>query len=138
MTSKINNITLGGLRVFGRSDYGINFEGWVTDEDTFEELRELFALASTSSSVQVIRGRRPKGIDHTEDSILTVYCEFSTQAIHKLKDGYYLLTGWSEGTDARRPVFIFRASMVYLGSSSYYQEVIKVMSLEALANDWSI
>lgn len=138
MTDKIDNITFQGIRAYNRSDYSVTINGWTNSEDTYNQLRELFALASTSAKIRTVRGRKPLAIDHTEDSVLTVYCQFSSQAIMHLKTGWYLLLNFKEGAQSKTPRWLFTLTLHYIGTTTGYQEYLQASDLESLSNDWNI
>ena len=136
--TKINNISLVDVQVFRRSDFDVTVQGWTNSESIFKQLKEMFAFSSTSVSVRMVAGNRPEAIDHTEDSILTVYCEFSSQTIMKPTNGWYVLRSFSYGAQNRTPRWIFSMELVFVGTTTYYQKAIYASDLEEVDNEWDL
>lgn len=137
--TRIGPIEVGGVRLLADSNYGVTIASWVLTEDEFKQIKELFALSSTSTAIEVTPGDVPRGYDHTEDSVNIQFCEFTTQAIMKLRDGWYLLRGLDYDIPARRPTFLFTISLFYLGPWESFKTGFRVTGLERDAgNDWGI
>lgn len=134
----IADITLQAPNVYRYNDYAIGVTAKVSSWDIFEQLRELFAKCRAGVTVVDVPGDKPVGFDHTEDSVNTVYVEFTHG--NKAKDGYYLLTGfnYSDDPSAEGLNMIVYMNLFYIGSTSYYQEMLEAYDLEIVENDWNL
>lgn len=134
----IDDITLQAPSVYTYDDYTIRIVAKVSSWTIFEQLRELFAKCRAGTVIIDVPGDRPAGFDHTEDSVLTVYVAFTHG--NKAKDGWYLLRGFSFSDDPS-PYGLSRIvymDLFYIGSTTYYQELLEAYDLEALSNDWNL
>lgn len=132
------DITLQAPSVYRYGNYSVTLITKVSSWDIFNQLRELFAKCRAGTTVVDVPGTRPAGFDHTEDAVLTVYCEFTHG--NKPRDGYYLLRGFSF-TDEPTPTGLSRIvylELFYLGSTTYYQECFEAKDLDEEDNDWDI
>lgn len=136
MTS-IADITLQAPSVYSYGNYNVALSALVSSMDILHQVRELFAKSRQGTSVIDVPGSKPLGNDHTEDSVLTRYVDFTHGS--KAKDGYYLLIGYDieESPSARGLEPVIELSLFYLGSESYLQENIVVADMEKTTNDWS-
>lgn len=134
----INGITVQAPNIYRYDNYAIGVTAKVSSWDIFEQFREMFAKCRAGTTVRDVPGDKPTAFDHTEDSVLTVYCEFTHG--NKAKDGYYLLLGfnYSDDPSAEGLGMIVYMDMFYIGSTSYYQEMLEVYDLEVVENDWNL
>lgn len=134
----IGEITLQAPSVYQYDNYSVRVVSKVSSWNIFEQLRELFAKVRAGTVVTDVPGSKPCGFDHTEDSVNTVYVEWTHG--NKPKDGYYLLQGfnYSEDETAQGLSMIVYMDLFYLGSTTYYQEMLEVFDLETLENDWEL
>ena len=134
----IGTVTLQAPSVYQYDDYTVKLIAKVSSWDIFSQLREMFAKCRVGTAVQEIPGDRPIGVDQTEDSVLTVYCDFTHG--NKARDGYYLLRGfnYSEDPSPTGLGMIVEMDLFFIGSTTYYQEAFAAYDLEHLDNDWDL
>lgn len=134
----IGSITLQAPSVYQYGDYDVKILAKVSSWDIFKQLREMFARCRAGSAVQETPGDRPLGIDHTEDSVLTVYCAFTHG--NKPRNGYYLLKSlnYTEDPSAMGLSMIIEMNLFFIGSTSFYQEAYSVYDLDEVENDWDL
>ena len=132
----IADITLQAPSVYQYGDYSVTVIAKVSSWDIFKQLRELFAKCRAGTGIGDVPGSRPSGFDHTEDAVLTVFCDFTHG--HKARDGYYLLRGfsYSEDPSAVGLSMIVTMELFFIGSTSYYSEEFMAYDLGKADNDW--
>ena len=127
--------------VYTYGDFDVMLVGLVDDIETFTLLRHLFDKTRGGTAIQQVPGRRPIGVDHTEDDLNIRYVKFTHG--EKAEDGYYLLqsinlveneTPW--GADC---TYGYEIGLFYLGNESLLQLGFRVKNLEKDSdNSWGI
>ncbi len=137
--TQIGTITIDDPKDYHYTDYSVRFTGKVDDEDTFNQLREMFALTPYGTAIQSIPGRRPIPFDHTEDSVCTQYVKFTHG--NRPLTGWYLLGAFNI-LDNHSPegllAWYFDITLYWIGTDAQYQACYKAKSLEIVTNDWTI
>jgi len=134
----IHDITLQAPSFYDYGDYNVGLVAKVSSNDVRNQIRELFSKCVQGTSVVIVPGQRPRGFDHTEDSVNTVYITF-THGV-KARSGYYLLIGFTERENPTPEglEYVIDMALFYLGTLAVLQEGVYCKELGRATNDWNI
>lgn len=135
MTDKIGLFELYTVREMSRTANMFTLESYFRTEVEFRQFEEFCRKATGNVTVHNLLGGQQIGVDITDGSVLTQYCEFDSD---KLKDGWYMIVAMDSRAEHKHNFWPFTIKLLFLGTRQLYQDGYSVYMLGEVDNDWGI